>query len=184
MPSRRLLLAFAASLLAHAGALLPGLLPAGGKPPPPALQVRLRSLSPVVAEALVKNTLEAEPEAPREPESPAPRPPAASPARPVPTPRSSEPPAPKAEARALRAAQRKLAEHTYYPPEAIARNLEGEARVIVVLGDDGSIADVQLAASSGHALLDNAALKAAWAIGRLPGAGVRQLILPVSFRLQ
>jgi len=181
MPSRRLLLAFAASLLAHAGVLLPALLPAGRKPPP-VLQATLRSPPPLPVEPLVKNTLDAAPEAPREP-----APPPSSVSSPLPTPparRSAEAPAKKAEAQVLRAARKKLAEHTFYPPEAIARNLEGEVRVIVVLGEDDSIADVQIAASSGHALLDNAALKAAWAIGRLPGAGVRQLILPVSFRLQ
>ena len=57
-------------------------------------------------------------------------------------------------------------------------------RVLVVLDAGGNVEDVRLIASSGHAILDNAAVKAAWAMGRLPGATVRQMILPVSFRLQ
>ena len=43
---------------------------------------------------------------------------------------------------------------------------------------------MQLAASSGHVLLDQAAIKAAFAMGRLPGVSARELILPVIFRLQ
>ena len=182
MPSRTLLLAYAASLLLHAAIFGAGALRDLVKPsPPPALQVVLRvpAAPPVPAEPLLKNTLDPEPEQPREVARP--KPPELPPsAKPVPRP-SAEP---KPEKKQVQAAQRKLAEHTFYPPEAIARGLEGEVRVILVLTEDGSIADVQVAASSGHAILDNAAVKAAWAMGRLPGITVRQLILPVSFRLQ
>lgn len=183
MPCRRLLTAYAASLLLHAVILGGGTFKNLLKPAPAApLRVVLRppapDTPPAPAEPLLKNTLDQEAERPRETASPPPPPPPAKPAaRPV--------PAEKAPARKqVQAAQRKLAEHTFYPPEAIARGLEGEVRLIIVLADDGSISDVQVAASSGHALLDNAALKAAWAMGRLPGSTVRQLILPVSFRLQ
>jgi protein TonB len=144
--------------------------------PARALQVVLRApvAPPPPAEPLVKNTLDAEAEAPREVAPPAPPEP-----KPAPRPRTVA-----AEKKQVQAAQRKLAEHIYYPPEAIARNLEGEIRLILVLTEDGAIADVQIAASSGHAILDNAAIKAAWAMGLLPGASVRELILPVSFRLK
>jgi len=182
MPSRSLLLAYAASLLLHAAVLGAGALQDLVKPAPPrTLQVVLRVPAPPAppAEALLKNTLDPEPEQPREAARPKPpEPPPA--AKPVPRPAAE----PKPEKKQVQAAQRKLAEHTFYPPEAVARGLEGEVRVILVLTEDGSIADVQVAASSGHAILDNAAVKAAWAMGRLPGASVRQMILPVSFRLQ
>jgi len=179
MPSRSLLFAYAASLLLHAAVLGAGAFKELIKPPPPrALQVALRipATPAPPAEPLLKNTLDPEPEQPREVARPKPPPSA----KPVPRPAAE----PKPEKKQVQAAQRKLAEHTFYPPEAIARNLEGEVRVILVLSEDGSIADVQVAASSGHAILDNAAVKAAWAMGRLPGATVRQMILPVSFRLQ
>ncbi|MFC5301748.1 energy transducer TonB [Azospira restricta] len=173
---RRLLLAFAASLLLHAAALGHGAWRDLLRPPPArVLQATLR-LPPVEvppAEPLLKNTLNEEREAP-------PAPPPETPAAQTP---AAAPPA-KAAARQVRAAQKKLAEHLYYPPEAIARGLEGEARLILTLAADGGIADVRLAASSGHRLLDDAAVKAAWAIGRLPGVTARELILPVIFRLQ
>lgn len=178
---RRLSLAFAVSLLLHAAALGQGvfrdLLQA---PPARVLQATLRlpPAPPAAAEPLLKNTLDDETPPPAAPPEPPPPPP--SPAtRPTP-----QPPAAKVEKRQLQAAQRKLAEHLYYPPEAIAAGLEGEARLILTLAADGSVADVQLAASSGHALLDKAAIRAAFAIGRLPGASTRELILPVIFRLQ
>lgn len=179
MPPRHLLLAFAVSLVLHAAVLGAGVLRNLLQPPPPqVLQVKLR-LPPVEvppAEALIKNTLDPEEQKPlakpREPKIEKQPPPAA---RPIPA---------KAEKRQIQAAQRKLAEHTFYPPEAIARSLEGDVRVILVLAEDGVITDVQVAASSGHAILDNAAIKAAWAMGRLPGVTARQILLDVYWRLQ
>lgn len=178
MPPRRLLLSIAVSLALHAAVLGAGALKALLKPPPVrVLQASLR-LPPVElppAEPLLKDTLapeEAKPEPKVEPK-PAPTP------RPTPAPRPA-----KAEKREVQAAQRKIAQHTYYPPEAIARNIEGDVRLLLVLGEDGAISDVQIAASSGHAILDNAAIKAAYAMGRLTGVTAREMILPVSFRLQ
>jgi periplasmic protein TonB len=175
---RRLILSLAASLTLHAAVFGGGALKALLKPPPVrVLQASLR-LPPVElppAESLLKDTLapeEAKPEPKVEPK-PAPTP------RPTPAPRPA-----KAEKREVQAAQRKIARHTYYPPEAIARNIEGDVRLLLVLGEDGAISDVQIAASSGHAILDNAAIKAAYAMGRLTGVTAREMILPVSFRLQ
>jgi len=176
MPSRRLTFAFAASVLLHALVLAGGLL-RDRLPPPaaPRLQATLRlpPMPPPLAEPLLKNTLDDDAHEP----PPAPPPPPT--AKPSPATR----PTPAAQP-AVRAAQRKLAEHLFYPPEAIARGLEGEARLILILAADGRIEDVQLAASSGHALLDNAAIRAAFAMGSLPGLRSRELILPVIFRLQ
>ncbi len=177
--SLRFLVALAVSLLLHAavlgGGLLRGLLDA---PPKRVIEVTLRvpAKEAPPAEPLVKNTLDAEAEKPvAEPQRPEPPPQA----RPAATPRPQ-----RAEKKQVQAAQRKIARHTYYPPEAIARGLEGDVRLLIVLVDDGAIADVQVAASSGHAILDNAAVKAAYAMGRLPGVTAREMILPVSFRLQ
>lgn len=88
------------------------------------------------------------------------------------------------DARDERAAQRKLAEHLFYPPEAVAAGIEGEVRLLLTLDASGRVSEAVVASSSGHAALDRAALAAARAIGRLPGAGARELILPVIFRLE
>lgn len=175
--SHRLTLAIALSLALHGGLLLPDALkrlPAA--PSPPALQAILRlppSPEPPIAEALLKNTLDSEttPEvalAPTVP--PAPEKPAAQPRPSV--------------KREVQIAQKKISKNVFYPAEAVARGIEGEVRLLITLSEDGSIDDVNVAASSGHPILDNAAIKAAYATGRLSGATSRELILPVIFRLQ
>jgi protein TonB len=185
MPPRPLLIALAVSLLLHVCTLGAGTFMALlQRPPPRVLQVSLKSAqTPPVdippAEPLVKNTLD------REETKPEPKPPEPE-IKPAPD-RNTPKPAPrpaKAEKREVQAAQRKIAEHTYYPPEAISGGIEGDVRLLLVLNEDGAISDVQIAASSGHAMLDNAAIKAAYAMGRLSGVTARQMILPVSFRLR
>ncbi|MBI2307135.1 MAG: energy transducer TonB [Rhodocyclales bacterium] len=176
-PPHRLLFAFAASLALHAATLGPGAFRDLLRPPPPRVlqaTLRLPPVEPAPAEPLLKNTLDSEPAI--QPEPPPEPPPQAVP--------SAAPRPAQAPPRQVRAAQKKLAAHLYYPEEAIARGLEGEVRLILSLAADGSIGDVQIAASSGHALLDHAAVKAAFAMGRLPGVSARELILPVIFRLQ
>ncbi|MBI4987639.1 MAG: energy transducer TonB [Rhodocyclales bacterium] len=120
-------------------------------------------------DALLKDTL-AERDAPR-----------ATPAPPRPTDAKSRRPAPRTPEEA---AQRKLSEVLFYPPEAVARGLEGEVRLLLTLGRDGTIQDAQVAAGSGHRMLDEAAVRAAFAMGSLPEAGAREVILPVVFRLR
>jgi protein TonB len=83
----------------------------------------------------------------------------------------------------LRRAQANLSRHLYYPPEAVAKGMEGEAILLLTLTQTGQLLTIEIARSSGHALLDQAALDAARRIGRLPG-GQRQMLFPVSFRLQ
>jgi protein TonB len=84
---------------------------------------------------------------------------------------------------ALRRAQTALSEHLFYPPEAVARGLEGEVVLLLILSDRGQLVSATIARSSGHPLLDQAALDAAQHIGALPG-NPRQTLFPVSFRLQ
>ena len=84
---------------------------------------------------------------------------------------------------ALRRAQTALSEHLFYPPQAVARGLEGEVILLLTLADGGQVVSASIARSSGHALLDQAALDAAGQIGALPG-NPRQTLFPVSFRLQ
>lgn len=169
----RLLLALILSLVLHAVVLLwdairfaapPAVLEASLRPP-------LKRL-PASDEPLLKNTLSAD-------ATPVQQPP------PAPPPTRSGAPISKAVAkRQVEAAQRKLSQHLYYPPAAVARGLEGEVRLLLTLTDDGNIRDVSIAASSGHAILDQAAVKAAYAMRRVRWAHSRELILPVIFRLE
>ena len=84
---------------------------------------------------------------------------------------------------ALRRAQAALSKHLFYPPQAVAMGLEGEVILLLSLAENGQLVSAAVARSSGHALLDQAALDAARNIGALPG-NPRQTLFPVSFRLQ
>lgn len=84
---------------------------------------------------------------------------------------------------ALSRAQAALSQHLFYPPQAIALGLEGEVVLLLTLADSGRVVSAAVARSSGHALLDQAALDAAQRIGALPG-NPRQTLFPVSFRLR
>ena len=70
----------------------------------------------------------------------------------------------------------------FYPREAIERGLEGEAIVMLRLGDDGRLIDAEIARSSGHEILDHAALRAVRAALRFK-PGSREILLPVTFAL-
>lgn len=184
MPSRLifLILALALSLILH-GALLfpPEFFQRRVTPsplPPQALQVEVRRIAaPKIEEtpevplndALLKNTLveEAKP-------SPSPEP----------KPKSNKTPAPKVTTkRDVQVAQRKLSQHLFYPPDAVTQGLEGEVRLILKFDEQGRISSVSIAASSGFAILDQAAVKAAYAMGQT-GTTSRELIVPVIFQLE
>lgn len=173
----RLLLACSLSVILHAALLFSGawsgLIPTANPvaAPPATLVARLAAATtkPPAADPLLKNTLA--PESTR-PVGQFPPPPAVKRAP------SRAPP------RAVAAAQRKLADYIYYPPAAVARGLEGEVRLLLELDDDGTIREVGIAASSGHPLLDQAAVNAAFRLGRVASSSARQMILPVSFRLE
>jgi protein TonB len=173
MPSR-LILALTLSLALHGGLLLPDAYQRlGAASPPPALRASLRlPPAPELAppEPLLKNTLDVE--------KPTPAAKRTLPARPSSNLR------PANAKRAVTAAQKKLSQHLYYPPEALKRGIEGEVRLLITLTAEGHIADVNVAASSGHPILDNAAIRAVYAMGALSQSETRELILPVIFRLQ
>jgi len=173
MPSS-LILALALSLALHASLLLPQAFKHGTPPPPPALQARLRmpvEQPEASAEPLLKDTMASAEEAVKAPP-------------PKVLVRRSQPEARATARRDVQAAQRKLSEHLYYPPDAVARGIEGEVRLILTVSESGRIRDVHVGVSSGHAILDNAAVRAAWAMGRVDWAHSGELILPVIFRLE
>ncbi|MBI4985578.1 MAG: energy transducer TonB [Rhodocyclales bacterium] len=81
-------------------------------------------------------------------------------------------------------ASRQIAARLFYPPEAIARGLEGEALVLLFLDEAGNAVAARLERSSGHALLDSAAVGAAQAVRALPVGAPQEVLLPVRFRLR
>ncbi len=94
-------------------------------------------------------------------------------------------PRPRAAARqAARAASEQVGRSLLYPPEAIARGLEGEALVLLFLDEAGNALAARIERSSGHVLLDEAAVRAAKTVRSLPEAAPREVLLPVRFRLQ
>jgi protein TonB len=71
-----------------------------------------------------------------------------------------------------------------YPLEAVARGLEGDVMVRVTLDDTGNVVASRLEASSGHPLLDAAAVQAARGLRGLPDTMARDALIPVRFRLK
>ena len=86
-------------------------------------------------------------------------------------------------AAAMKAAEH-LARDLPYPPEAIERGLQGEALVLIFLDETGNAIAARIETSSGHALLDDAALRAARTLRALPDSAPREALLPVRFRLR
>ncbi|MEW5781740.1 MAG: TonB family protein [Pseudomonadota bacterium] len=109
-----------------------------------------------------------------------PLPPRAVAPAPSPTPREQPHPL---RGKALQSALAALTREEFYPREAIERGLEGRVVLLLTLDDSGRVAHIDVASSSGHALLDDAARQAAARITRLP-ADRRQVLLPVEFRLE
>ncbi|MBX3669965.1 MAG: TonB family protein [Rhodocyclaceae bacterium] len=82
------------------------------------------------------------------------------------------------------ALERELGRHLHYPLEAVERGLEGDVLVRIFFDDAGAVIAARVEKSSGHALLDEAAVTAARAVRTTPAAGTTEAQLPVRFRLQ
>lgn len=72
----------------------------------------------------------------------------------------------------------------FYPAEAIARGWQGDALVLLVIDEAGKVIAARIEESSGHPLLDDAALRAVRSLTSLPADAPRQTLLPVRFRLR
>jgi protein TonB len=152
------------SLVLHGGLLCAGAYRVSPAPPP-ALQALLRLPPdpaevpdpPKLAETLLKNTIEE-----KLPEEPAPdvSPPEERGGTPIPAP----------DQRRVEAVRKELSEYVFYPEQARRLGLEGTVTLFVEVSGDGRVEDVRIVASSGHPILDNAAVKGFYALGRLPGA--------------
>lgn len=159
----RLFLALLLSLTLHAALIVAPawLAPKHAPAPNPSIEARLVPLTPAETMAESTSTEAASAEA---------KPPLVAPPRAM-------------RGRSLQRAQTALSAHLFYPPEAIAQGLEGEVILLLTLAEGGRLVSATVARSSGHPVLDQAALNAARRIGALPG-NPRQTLFPVSFRLQ
>jgi protein TonB len=99
-------------------------------------------------------------------------------------PRRAEDAVPRLDGEAALRAAEQMARDLPYPPEAVERGLQGEALVLLFLDRGGSVIAARLEASSGHAILDEAALRAARQLRALPDSAPREALLPVRFRLR
>lgn len=72
----------------------------------------------------------------------------------------------------------------FYPAEAIARGLEGEVLILLIIDENGKVSAARVEQGSGHAILDEAALHAVRSLQSLPADAPRQINLPVRFRLK
>jgi protein TonB len=160
--SRSLIISLMLSLVLHGGLLRMDAFRFAPSQSAPVLRATLRPPpEPVsrpetadVSEALLKNTIEED-----RPAKPAPPPP------PLPEKReASAPPAARQDA-----VRKKLSEYVFYPEQAKELGLEGTVTLFVELSGDGRVEDVRVVESSGHPILDNAAIKGFYALGRLPG---------------
>ena len=167
-----LVLSFALHLAAYTLADRAGLF----APQPPAPRMLLEA-------TLILPDIAAEPPPETRPDEAPPEPPVTE----APPTESSPPPA--APVAALSPPQAELKPATksappeFYPHEAVRRGLEGEALVAVTLDGRGRVIGAQLERGSGHAILDQAAVRAALSLKSVPG-GSGETMLPVSFRLK
>jgi TonB family C-terminal domain len=83
------------------------------------------------------------------------------------------------------AVARMIASRQNYPRSAQIRGDEGITRVRITIQGDGKISQVELAASSGSAILDREAQSMISAIGKLPSppAGLHTFLVPIVWRL-
>jgi len=168
----RLFAALALSLSLHLLPFLPGTFSQSSAPPAAApLQAELRPPPP--AESVSSPPLQL----------PDPAPKASAAPRQLPVQSKAE--VPRTWTQAVREQLKKLdAAGQFYPAEAIARGLEGEVHVLLIIDESGQVVAARVEQGSGHPILDEAALRAARTLKSLPADAPRQTVLPVRFRLR
>ena len=72
----------------------------------------------------------------------------------------------------------------FYPAEAIQRGIQGEVEVLMVLDESGKVVGARVEHGSGHAILDEGALRAIRSLSAVAADAPRQVVLPVRFRLK
>lgn len=174
---RRLSAAVAGSLALHLLPLLPALIRPAVPTPPPAPPPLLAELRPPVPPLRLPAPIaETEPTPPPPPKMSPPRkaPPADRPGQAAPTWTQT----------VKRHLQKLDQAGLFYPPEAIAQGLQGEAEILLILDEAGQVVGARVEHGSGYAILDQAALRAVRSLTSLPADAPRQVVLPVRFRLR
>lgn len=72
----------------------------------------------------------------------------------------------------------------FYPEEARRNGIEGEALVFLLIDSGGKVVAARIEQSSGHRILDEAALRAVRSLHSLPADAPQETLLPVRFRLR
>lgn len=72
----------------------------------------------------------------------------------------------------------------FYPEEARRQGIEGETLVLLLIDPNGDVSAARIEQSSGHKILDDAALSAVRSLRSLPADAPQQSLLPVRFRLR
>lgn len=177
----RLFAALALSLTLHLLPFLPNF-DFGQKKPPTVASMVAELRPPPAAPATPPLTLPEQPK-PAATEAPKASPPE-KPTAPRPEPKSAAK-APKTWTQTVREHLKKLdAAGQFYPAEAIAQGLQGEVDVLLIIDEAGKVTAARVEQSSGHAILDEAALRAVRSLQSLPADAPRQVVLPVRFRLR
>lgn len=120
-----------------------------------------------------------------EPDEPTPAPPLHQ-KKPPPKPQPDKPAkAPSTWTQVVKQHLKKLdAAGQFYPAEAIARGLQGDVEILMMLDESGKVVAARIERESGHPMLDQAALRAVRSLSSLPADAPRQVVLPVRFRLR
>jgi protein TonB len=87
--------------------------------------------------------------------------------------------------RSLTYIQRLIRSKLVYPPQARRAGVQGLTEVSFTIHEDGGVSDVTVRTSSGHGVLDEAALAAVFAAAPFPPPpSPARLAIPISFRLR
>jgi protein TonB len=177
------------SLLLHGLPFASAWWPSAPEPnhPPATLQARLTAPAAVLPLSLVEP--EASPPAsvtpPKPPAQRPPAPPAVSPGKKPAPPAVDRKTTAKTWSEHIRQQfSQQQAQGLFYPEAARRQGIEGEVLVLLLVDAAGAVAAARVEESSGHPLLDEAALRAVRQLRSLPADTPREMLLPVSFRLR
>lgn len=179
---RLLFLAIVGSILFHALPFLPELISVPEKPSTaPAMQVRLQPPPEATRPPVTSVPLLLPEQPPQPPQEKTPPPPAKA----EPKARKTLPTAPQTWKQAMRQQFKKLQDKgLFYPEEARRQGIEGDVLVLLIIDPSGNVVAARVEQSSGHRILDEAALQAVRSLRSLPADAPQESLLPVRYRLR
>ncbi len=154
--------------------------------PPPALQAKLTPPAAALPLSLVEPEKPIQRPAPVPPETPKQHlSPAVSPLKKAANPSVDRKAGAKTWSEAIRQQfSQQHAQGLFYPEAARRQGIEGQVLVLLLVDASGAVAAARVEESSGHPMLDEAALRAVRQLRSLPADTPREMLLPVSFRLR